>query len=79
MLPDLPSPKLERWKYTNLERALKKLKLAPATLGWGSDVKLLNPHAPGAAQYNDTHLWDLNTSHTKDIKFIKGLGTIASH
>ncbi len=76
MLPELPSPKLERWKYTNLERALKKIKLTPTALGWGSDVKLLNPHAPGEAQYKDTQLWDLNTSHTKDIKFITSDETI---
>lgn len=66
----IPTPKSERWKYTNLPRALKNLDLAPASLGWGSDIALLNSHAPGAVQYGDTQLWDLNTQSTKDIKFI---------
>ncbi len=66
----LPTPKSERWKYTNLPGALKKHDLNPATLGWGGDVALLNKDAPGAAQYQDTQLWDLNSDQTQDIKFI---------
>lgn len=69
-LNSLPTMKSERWKYTNLPAALKKLELTPATLGWGRDIALLNPHAPGAAQYGDTQLWDLNTQDTQDIQFI---------
>ena len=66
----LPSPKSERWKYTNLERVLKSLNLTPASLGWGGNVALLNPHAPGAQIYGDTQLWNLNADNTKDVKFI---------
>lgn len=72
MLPleQIPTPKSERWKYTNLPRALKGLNLTPATLGWNDNVSLLNPEAPGKAQYQDTVLWDLNTANNKDVKFI---------
>lgn len=72
MLPieQIPTPKSERWKYTNLPRALKNLALTPATLGWSDNVSLLNPDAPGKAQYQDTVLWDLNTANSKDIKVI---------
>ncbi len=69
---NVPSQKSERWKYTNLPRALKKLELQPATLGWDDNVSLLNPHAPGAEQYGDTQLWDLNAEQSKDIKVITG-------
>lgn len=67
---NIPSVKSERWKYSNLQRALKDLNLTSARLGWGGNVSLLNPHAPGALQYGDTQLWDLNASQTKDIKFV---------
>jgi Fe-S cluster assembly protein SufD len=69
-LDRIPTPKSERWKYTNLPRALKDMDLTPATLGWGTDVSLLNNEAPGAAVYKDTQLWDLNTENTKDIRVI---------
>ena len=68
----LPHPKMERWKYTNLPRALKDKALTPASLGWGKDVALLKPEAPGAEQYKDTQLWDLNTKSTQDIRIITG-------
>lgn len=66
----IPTTKSERWKYTNLPRALKKLNLQPAIIGWGNHVALLKPDAPGAAVYGDTQLWDLNTQRSEDIKFI---------
>ncbi len=69
-LESLPTVKSERWKYTNLPSALKKLALAPATLGWNDNVALINPKAPGAAQYGDTQLWDINAQVTKDIHFV---------
>lgn len=69
-IEQIPTPKSERFKYTNLPRALKKLSLAAATLGWSDNVALLNPEAPGAEQYKDTALWDLNTAQSKDIKVI---------
>ncbi len=72
----IPTPKSERWKYTNLPRALKKLQLLPASLGWSGNVSLLNPHAPGAAVYGDTQLWDLNVQQSKDIKFVGSSETI---
>lgn len=74
MLPldQIPTPKSERWKYTNLPRALKKLALKPASLGWGSNVVVLEPKAPGAAQYQDTNLWNLNTDHISDVQFLSG-------
>jgi Fe-S cluster assembly protein SufD len=75
-LDQIPTPKSERWKYTNLPRALKGLSLAPATLGWSDNVSLLNPDAPGAAQYKDTVLWDLNTTNAKDIKVLTSGGDI---
>ncbi len=71
--PDhIPGPKLERWKYTNLPRALKTMALEPARLGWSDNVKLMNPDAPGAMQYRDMMLWDLNTQDSRDIKFLNG-------
>jgi len=76
MLPDVPTPKMERWKYTNLQRALKSLDLKPAMLGWSGNIALLNKSAPGAAQYGDTQLWDLNTEAAKDIKIITGNETV---
>jgi FeS assembly protein SufD len=76
----LPTPKSERWKYTNLPRALKGLDLKPAALGWSAgNVSLLNPHAPGAAQYGDTQLWDLNIAQAKDIKFLSADETVFIH
>lgn len=66
----VPTPKDERFKYTNLPRALKKLSLTAATLGWTGNIALLDPHAPGTVQYGDTALWDINTAHAKDIKVI---------
>ena len=70
-LDQIPTPKSERWKYTNLPRALKNLALAPATFGWSDNVALLNPDAPGKTQYQDTVLWDLNTANAKDIKVLR--------
>lgn len=67
-----PTTKDERWKYTALSRALKDLDVNSASLGWGRDVALLSPNAPGAAQYKDTQLWDFNTERTQDIKFLSG-------
>lgn len=67
-----PTTKDERWKYTQLSRALKGLDVSTATLGWGKDVTLLSPKAPGAAQYKDTQLWDFNTDRTQDVKFVSG-------
>ena len=72
----IPTPKSERFKYTNLVSVLKKIDLAPASLGWGGDVALLNKSAPGAARYGDTQLWDLNGAQTKDIKFISSNETL---
>lgn len=69
-LETLPTVKSERWKYTNLPSAVKKLDLSPATLGWSDNIALLNPKAPGVDKYGDTQLWDLNTAQSKDIKFI---------
>lgn len=66
----IPTPKSERWKYTNLPRALKGMNLQSATLGWGADVALINRDAPGADVYKDTQLWDINSRDTKDIRFI---------
>lgn len=75
-LAKIPTTKDERWKYTNLPRALKKLDLTPATLGWSGNVALLKPDAPGADVYKDTALWDLNTAQAKDIKFVTASETI---
>jgi Fe-S cluster assembly protein SufD len=75
-LDTIPTPKSERWKYTNLPRALKKLDIKPATLGWNDNIALLKPDAPGAALYHDTALWDLNTAQAKDIKFVTTNETI---
>jgi Fe-S cluster assembly protein SufD len=66
----IPTPKSERWKYTNIPRALKDMNLSPAMLGWGKDVSLLNNEAPGAVEYKDTQLWDLNSENTKDIRIV---------
>lgn len=68
----IPTTKSERWKYTNLPRFLKKMDLKSASLGWGADVALLNPQAPGSAQYGDTQLWDFNTRDTRDVRFVTG-------
>lgn len=76
-LDKIPTPKSERWKYTNIPRALKDMALAPATLGWGTDVSLLSRDAPGAAQYKDTQLWDLNSESTKDIRIVTSNDDIA--
>jgi Fe-S cluster assembly protein SufD len=78
MLPleKIPTPKSERWKYTNLPRALKDKSLAPATLGWPKNVALLNQFAPGAVQYKDTALWDLNVEHSRDVKIIAADETV---
>ncbi|MFA5592222.1 MAG: Fe-S cluster assembly protein SufD [Micavibrio sp.] len=70
-LEKIPTVKSERWKYTNLPRALKGLSLKAETLGWdGGNVTLLDKHAPGAAQYGDTQLWELNSEQSRDIKVI---------
>lgn len=69
-LDQIPTPKSERWKYTNLPRVLKKMDLRASSLGWGADVALLNPQAPGALLYKDTQLWDINSRDTKDIRFV---------
>lgn len=80
LMPEkIPDTKLERWKYTNLRRALKDKTLAEASLGWSDNVALINPNPPGAAQYQDMMLWDLNTQATRDIKFIGASGGIAVH
>ncbi len=71
-LDKIPTTKDERWKYTNLPRALKKLDLKPARLGWASNVVVLEPTAPGENQYRDTNLWDLNTAHVSDVQFLSG-------
>lgn len=76
MIDGLPSTKSERWKYTNLPSAVKKLDVVPASLGWGDAVALLDASAPGATQYGDTQLWDLNAQQTKDIKFITESETV---
>lgn len=68
----LPTPKSERWKYTNLPRALKGKNLAAATLGWGVSATPIKNAAPGAALYGDTVLWDLNMSDSKDILHVAG-------
>ncbi len=76
-IEQIPTPKQERWKYTNLPRALKGLNLSSASLGWGAgNVALLNEDAPGAKQYADTALWDLNTAQSKDVKFITSNETV---
>lgn len=69
-LDKIPTPKSERWKYTNLPRALKGHDLRPASMGWEGNIALLNANAPGALQYGDTQLWDLNMDQSKDVKFI---------
>ncbi len=71
-LDQIPTTKAERWKYTNLPRALKSLALTPATLGWSSNVAILEPTAPGAKEYQDTNLWSLNTDHVSDVQFFSG-------
>jgi len=71
-LDRIPTRKSERWKYTDLPRVLKKLDLKPAALGWGNNVVVLEPKAPGAAQYQDTDLWTLNTDHVSDVQFFSG-------
>lgn len=80
-LDHIPTTKSERWKYTNLPRVLKDLNLTPANLGWGKDVALLNAEAPGALQYKDTQLWDLNTQNTQDVRVVNSSDdiTIAAH
>ncbi len=78
-LDKIPTQKSERWKYTNLPRALKNHDIAPSDMGWGGNVAMLNAKAPGALQYGDTHLWDLNTQHSKDIKFLSSDETIDIH
>lgn len=71
-MDQIPTPKSERWKYTNLPRALKKMTLQPAKLGWGNAGALLEKRAPGAGQYKDTALWSLNTDHISDSRLING-------
>ena len=78
-LTQIPTQKSERWKYTNLPRALKKLDLSPASLGWADNIALLNPSAPGTAQYGDTALWDINAAQAKDIKFINASEAVSIH
>ncbi len=75
-LDTIPTPKSERWKYTNLPRALKDKALTPATFGWGGNVALLKADAPGAVQYGDTALWDMNSAQTKDILHLSADGEI---
>jgi len=74
----LPTPKLERWKYTPLARAVKNIEIVPE-LG-GDHIKgpmqyvgqdhneddihaLLSAPAMGAEKYKDMALWDLNTAY----------------
>lgn len=71
-LETLPTPKSERWKYTNLPRALKGKDLSAATLGWGVAAVPIKGAAPGAAAYGDTVLWDLNAADGKDILHVAG-------
>lgn len=76
MIDGLPTTKSERWKYTNLPLAVKRLDVAPASLGWGGNVALLDASAPGAQVYGDTQLWDLNAQNSDDIKFITSSETV---
>ncbi len=71
-LERIPTPKSERFKYTNLPRTLKGLDLKPASLGWGNKIAVLEPKAPGAEQYRDTELWAINAENVSDIRFISG-------
>lgn len=66
----IPTTKSERWKYTNLPRALKNLRLEPGSVGWGNQVAHIDPSAPGAEKYGDTQLWDLNTREGRDVLFM---------
>lgn len=72
ILDQIPTKKSERWKFTNLPAQLKKPDLQPASLGWADNVQALSPKAPGADQYGDTVLWDLNRKYSKDYMSVDG-------
>ncbi|MBN8521272.1 MAG: Fe-S cluster assembly protein SufD [Alphaproteobacteria bacterium] len=78
-LTDIPLVSSERWKFTDLHKALKKKTLTPTVMGWGRGVVPLLTHAPGHERYGDTSLWDLNTAQTQDIKFISGSTDVNIH
>ncbi len=76
LLNDIPSVKQERWKYSNLQRAVKGLSLSAASLGWGTNAAPADAVAPGTNQYGDTQLWDMNSRLTSDVKLIRTDETI---
>jgi Fe-S cluster assembly protein SufD len=61
----IPSPTSERWKYTDLSRALKGKALSPAALGWGTDVVPMMWALPD----DDLGLW---AEMPSDVRIIGG-------
>lgn len=72
IIAQIPTKKSERFKFTNIPARLKKMDLKSAHLGWSENVEILNKVAPGAEQYQDTQLWNLNTAATQDFMRIDG-------
>ena len=75
----VPTPKLERWKYTNLAQAVKSMPVAPVqgTVGIKGDAQYISRQAelaedlpPQAEKYKDMALWDLNAAYVSEAVVI---------
>lgn len=65
----IPGSTMERWKYTDLSRALKGRVLTPASLGWGADVVPMMWALPG----DDLGIW---AASPLDIRVMNGDGDV---
>jgi len=71
-LSGLPTVKSERWKYSDLPRALRDMSLVPASVaGWAdTDHQAFAPPSPAIEAYGDSALWHLNTAYGGSIRVI---------
>lgn len=69
LIKDIPSPKLEKWKFSNLPGALRNLELAPAETIWDMtgafDYLEANPSWT-APTMGEPSLWALNAAFPSD-------------
>ena len=74
LIKDIPTPKLERWKFSNLPGAVKGLELAPAAAAWDMTgaFDYLDPSQPWKAPVqSEASLWSLNAGQTVDPVVIR--------
>ncbi len=74
----LPTPKLERWKFTNLTARLKKMNLSYSPVGATSVAdapdwvrERIDAAVPGENPYHDMMLWDANNAFLDRATFLQ--------